>query len=64
MCWLITAGRLYGRHQKNNTTDKRRQNKLLMLHSFLGMILYIGKNSLFEMKIAVVKIGYSFLTTK
>jgi hypothetical protein len=32
ICWLITAGSWYGRHQQKNTRDKRQQNVLLVLH--------------------------------
>ena len=41
--WLITAGRMYGRHQQKNTGDTRRQYKFLMLHLFLGRALYIRR---------------------
>jgi hypothetical protein len=35
ICWLITAGPFYGRHQLKNTGDKRRQNEFLILHLFI-----------------------------
>jgi hypothetical protein len=35
ICWLITAGRLYGRHQQKNTRHKRQQNEFVILHLFI-----------------------------
>jgi len=41
ICWLITAECLYERHQQTNSRDKRHHSEFLMVHLFLGRILYI-----------------------
>jgi hypothetical protein len=40
ICWLLAAGRSYGRRQQKNLRHTRQQNEFLMLRLLSGRILY------------------------
>ena len=45
ICWLITAGHLYSRHQQKNTRHKRRGNDLQMSYLFIFRLVIVRRHN-------------------